>query len=1067
MDRPAAGPRCRSGRRALARAILPIFLLLAAGTSRALDPQKEIGQYIIDVWNTDNSDLPQNSVLSMVHARDGYLWIGTYEGLCRFDGRQFTVFDKSNTAEIQNNSMLVMLEGPDGALWAGTPNGLLCKRGDRFRNYTAADGLAGDFILSLALDLHGSLWIGTTQGLSRYRDGSFSKLKSTAEMDPNYISALSVDRNGTLWVGTSSGLFAYRDGPLSGDRVEARRNGRTGRFVRQVLPGGRSDNTIWSLCAARDGTLWIGTAGDLLFSLRQGKVGTYSQAQKLSGSRVRVIYEDRHGSLWVGTDNGGLDRLEGGAFTSLEQRHGLGNDSVRALVDDDEGSLWVGTFGGGLCRLKDDRYIFYNTRNGLPVDLTRSVLQDRKGDFWIGTIGGGLVRFRAGKFKVFARADGLRSLRIWSIAEGKDGAIWFGTYGGGLHRLLNGTIRVWSTRNGLANDIVRAVLAARDGSIWAGTNGGGIDVLRPDGRIFNYSRRNGLDDDFIYALAQDPEGAIWAGTYNGDLYRFSGGAINKFHPQPQASQNAVWAIHADEDGTLWIGTNSGGMIRFKNGSFRAITTRDGLYNDVAFQILEDDHGFLWMNCNKGVYRVSKAELNDFADGRIRRVRSYSFGISEGVRGVESTGPAQPAGWKSRDGKLWFPTIKGIAVVDPDYRKRNEHVPQVFIERMTVDGQADAPAVPLVIGPGRKKLEFTYTALSYLVPEKVRFRTWLQGFDRAWSAVTNQRQVSYTNLPPGSYTFRVIACNNDGKWNEVGASLGFELRPFFYQTFWFRALVALGLLLLAVLALRWRFRSLQRRERELQLLVKERTGELSRVNEELLQANRAQEEMQRIAIHDLKNPLQAIMGAAGLIQRQERGIQGGGMLAEKIALASKRMLALIDKMLEISRIESGDIKLELQQVDIGELLVLVAGGFADQVLQKEQKLELALDPRCRVMGDLEWLKEIFDNLVSNAVKFSPFRAVIRVSVQSRETTALVSVRDQGPGLTSEDKSKLFGKFQRLSARPTGGESSTGLGLSIAERLVRKHKGRIWAASEPGGGSTFYVELPRMDENGPVT
>jgi signal transduction histidine kinase/ligand-binding sensor domain-containing protein len=1029
-----------------------LSLVLAAGlffsaafACWGLDPQKDIGQYIIDVWNTESSSLPQNSVLSLVQTRDSYLWIGTYEGLCRFDGLNFTVFDKSNTAEIQNNSMLVMAEGPDGALWIGTPNGLLCRRDGSFRNYTAADGLSGDFILSLAFDLHGCLWIGTTEGLSRYQGGVFRRIQATDEGDPSYISALCADRSGTVWVGASSGLYEYR----------------YGRFIHRPLPGGQADNTIWSLCMTRSGTLWIGTAGDSLFALNQGETRVYSQAQNLAGSRVRVIFEDRLGTVWVGTDNGGLNRFEGGKFSNLGERHGLSNDSVRALVDDQEGSLWIGTYGGGVCRLKDDRYVFYNARNGLPVDLTRAVMQARNGDFWIGTIGGGLVRFSSGKFHVFGTREGVRSLRVWSIAESRDGAIWFGTYGGGLHRLQDGKITVWSTRNGLANDIVRAVLAARDGSIWAGTNGGGIDILRPDGRILNFSRRNGLNDDFIYALFQDRDGVIWAGSYNGDLYRFSEGALAILHPHGEATHNAIWAIHADKDGVMWIGTNSGGLIRYKNGVFRAITTRDGLYNDVAFQILEDDHGFLWMNCNKGVYRVSKDELNDFADGRRRRVTSFSFGISEGVRGVESTGPAQPAGWKSRDGKLWFPTIKGVAVVDPDYRKRNEQVPRVCIERMLLDGRAADLDRPLVIGPGRRKLEFAYTALSFLVPEKVRFRTRLVGFDPGWSAETGQRQVSYTNLPPGRYTFRVIACNNDGKWNEEGASLAFVLRPFFFQTFWFQALSALGLLLLAVLALRWRFRSLQRRERELQELVRERTAELSRVNEELLQANRMQDEMQRIAIHDLKNPLQTIMGAAGLIQRQNREIQGGGMLAEKISLASQRMLALINEMLEISRIESGDIKLELQKVDIGELILLAASGFAEQVQQKEQKLDLDLQPRCFVMGDLEWLKEIFDNLISNAVKFSPLRAVITVTARCAGANVLVGLRDQGPGLTAEDMSKIFGKFQRLSARPTGGESSTGLGLSIAERLVRKHGGRIWAESEPGRGSTFFVELPRAE------
>ena len=551
-------------------------------------------------------------------------------------------------------------------------------------------------------------------------------------------------------------------------------------------------------------------------------------------------------------------------------------------------------------------------------------MQDRQGDIWIGTIGGGLVRFHAGKFQVFGAREGLRSLRVWSIAQSIDGAIWFGTYGGGLHRLQDGKVRVSSTADGMANDIVRAVLAARDGSIWAGTNGGGIDILRPDGRIVNFSRRNGLGDDFIYAIAQDRAGAVWVGTYNGELYRFRGEEITAFRPHGDRSQNAIWTIHPDDDGALWIGTNSGGLVRYKDGRFRTIDTRDGLYNDVVFQILEDDRGYFWMNCNKGVFRVSKKELNDFADGRIPRIHSLSFGISEGVRGVESTGPAQPAGWKSRDGKLWFPTIKGVAVVDPDYRKSNENVPPVLIEKMTVDGLALDLARRPLIDPGRKKLEFTFTALSFLVPEKNRFKTMLSGFDRGWSAETGQRQVSYTNLPPGRYVFRVIACNNDGIWNLAGASLGFELRPFFFQTFWFWSLTALGLLILAAAAVRWRLRRLRRRERELETLVHERTGELSRVNEELLQANRLQDEMQRIAVHDLKNPLQAIMGSADLIRRRDSQAQASVQLAEKISQASQRMLALVNEMLELSRMETGDIKLELQAVDIGALLAQVAG-----------------------------------------------------------------------------------------------------------------------------------------------
>jgi signal transduction histidine kinase len=338
---------------------------------------------------------------------------------------------------------------------------------------------------------------------------------------------------------------------------------------------------------------------------------------------------------------------------------------------------------------------------------------------------------------------------------------------------------------------------------------------------------------------------------------------------------------------------------------------------------------------------------------------------------------------------------------------------------------------------------------------------LKGFDHDWSAETSQRQVSYTNLPPGQYSFRVIACNNDGKWNLAGASLPFELQPYFFQTFWFWSIAVLCMLLLGVMAFRWRFRRLQRRGRELETMVNERTGELSRVNEELLKTQKMQDEVQRIAVHDLKNPLQTIMGYADLLCRQNPESPAGVRLGGEISQASKRMLTLVNEMLEISRIETSDIKLDLQAVDIGALAVQVADGFANQMLNKGQKLDLAVEPGCLAMGDPAWLKVIFENLISNAVKFSPGQASITVAVNCRGKAALVTVKDHGPGLTADDKKRLFGKFQRLSAKPTGGESSTGLGLSIAEQLVRRHGGRIWAESEIGQGSAFYVELPRLE------
>ena len=846
--------------------LLAFFFFLAAGPSWALDARKDIGHFIIEYWATDNSDISQNSVLSLLQTRDGYLWAGTYEGLCRFDGRHFTVFDKSNTPEMRNNGMLVMAEGPDGALWVGTPNGLLCRRNGAFRNFGAGDGLASDFILSLCPDADGGLWIGTTRGLSRYRDGTFSSLNAQAGLELSYVSALCVDRDGTLWVGTSTGLVSYR----------------AGRFTRHALPGGKAGNTVWSLCASRDGTIWIGTAGEWLVSYRRGEIRSYSEKEGVSGSRVRVIYEDSNGILWFGTDNGGLNRLDGGVFTYLLQRHGLSNDSVRSLFEDHEGSLWVGTFGGGLNRLKDDRYIFYNTRNGLPVDMTRAVMQDRDGDFWIGTIGGGLVRFGPGGFRVFGARDGLASPA------------------GVVHR-------PGQRRRHLVRHLRRrpAPPAGRQGH-------GLVDAQRHGQR--HRARRPGCQRRFHLGRHQRrrrrhpaprwPHRQLQPPQRPGRRFRLRhrpgrqgrrlGGDLQRgvvplsrrqdHHLPPNQRQYAERHLG---DPSRWRRRPVARHQQRRPGALQEWGVPHHRYpqRPVQRRGVPDTRGqprlFLDELQQGGLPRQQK---------RVERFRRRTHpaasipspsAFPKGCAGSRARArPSRPAGKAatascgSRPSRAWpwsTPTTANATSSCPRYSSS-------AWPSTTRPSTASRPWSS-VRGAGRS---ISPSPPSATLSRKNRFKTMLRGFDRDWSAETGQRQVSYTNLPPGSYMFRVIACNNDGEWNRDGASLRFTLRPYFFQTPWFRTLAALAVLLLAALAFRLRFRSLRRRERELEVVVGERTKELSRVNEELVQANHVQEELQRIAVHDLKNPLQAIMGAADLIKRRNPELAGGVMLAEKIS-----------------------------------------------------------------------------------------------------------------------------------------------------------------------------------------
>ncbi len=755
-----------------------IFMLGAKCLLWPLDPGKEINQYNQKIYSTEEG-LPQSSILSIIQTKDGYLWMGTYEGAARFDGIQFRIFNKSNTPEMESNRIKTLFEDSMGNLWIGTSKGLLRYSQGKFKKYTTEHGLSNDFVLSITEDQSGSIWVGTTHGLNRLKEKTFTISVYTEKqgLSHNYISALVVDDEGSLWIGTSGGgLNVYRNGELKQCSKEI------------GLPGNEDIRVLYK---RRTGGIWVGTSGNGLIYIKNGKSRVYSKKEGLSGHDIRALFEDSHGILWVGTNGQGLNRFKNGSFSFSASDHGLLNRPIRAILEDREGSLWIGT-RDGLSQLNDGKFIIYNKRNGLPEDSVRTVYEDRKKNTWIGTVNGGLVRFRDNNFKTFGLKEGLLSEHIWTIAEKGDGSTWFGTYGGGLHCLKNSKIiRTYTTRNGLSNNIVRAVFVDHSDNIWVGTNGGGVDVLK-NGKFINYNSKTGLSDDFVYAISEDSEGDIWIGTYNGNINRFNKGKFTVYGVNDGLTGHAIWTIYPDDERTLWIGTDGGGLLRFKNNKFMRFTMKDGLYNDLAFQVLEDHSGNLWMNCNQGIYRVRKKDLDDFAKGKIKRIPCLSFGKSEGIKSTECSGPAQPAGLCSSEGKLWFPTIRGVVVFDPEHIKINKTVPPVVIEEMQVDGETvytypGTPGETINLGAGKHRIEFKYTGLSFTISERMRFKYKLEGYDERWMDANTKRSVSYTNIAPGDYTFRVIACNSDGIWNNKGALFSFALEPLFWQTWWFRIL----------------------------------------------------------------------------------------------------------------------------------------------------------------------------------------------------------------------------------------------------------------------------------------
>jgi signal transduction histidine kinase/ligand-binding sensor domain-containing protein len=756
----------------------------------ALEPATPLENYATQSWAME-SGLPQNTVQALAQTTDGFVWIGTEAGLVRFDGVSFTVFDRNSTPALPGNDIRCLLADADGALWIGTSTGLARWDGGMVRVFTAQDGLPGNNIRALQAAGDEGVLVSTESGDIgdvEIRRGQVMTVHLDMLTSPN--SALEV-------------LFSAR------------------------LPDG-------SDAQANVSTVTL---------MQPGKESQWTVGRELPGSRIQALFVDREGSLWIGT-NGGLARWVAGKLQLLPATDPLARASVLALMEDREGDLWVGTESDGLHILRDQRFRVMGTREGLSSDNTTAVVEDGAGTLWVGTAGDGLNALRENGSAVapvrgYTVRDGLASDVILSLAAGANGDLWVGTPDG-LSRIRTGRVTTFTSADGLPDDFIRSLLIDTDGSLWIGTRRGLVHWLNaggPAGKMQIYRQANGLGSDLVGAMTRDARGDLWVATLAG-LSRLQGGAITNFTIANGLSSNVVTALLAEADGALLIGTEDRGWDAWDGRSFSAARREDadgdagsGANQTPVHAILDDGRGHLWFATRDGIARCdaiqsSAAECAHWTE----------FGAADGLRSREMASNSHPSAWRSHDGLLWFTTPKGLVEVDPAHFAINPLPPPVALERFVVDDQDHPLALRaadsrLRVEAGHVHFEFDYAGLSFIAPQKVRYRYMLEGFDRNWTDAGARRAAYYTNIPPGRYTFRVQAANNDGVWNTQGAALAFELRPHFYQTLWFYLLLLAAAVLAVVLVIKGRLR---RAEREFQAVSRERSRIAREIHDTLAQ-----------------------------------------------------------------------------------------------------------------------------------------------------------------------------------------------------------------------------------------
>ncbi len=1043
MGRPAAckdvplrlgvgRPDVEPGRLKAGVVLLVAWLILWSGASRAT-AKDATADFVTRSWRTETG-LPQNTVNALAETRDGFLWIGTNGGIARFDGarlRHFGLHEGLGSVRIS-----ALAEDSTGKLWVGTTGGGVSRwENGRFTTYRGGEGFpsVGD-ILAIAADRDGGVWFGTSDSLILWRDGAFRVVGEREGMPPKQVLALAVDGAGAVWAAVlGEGVMKW-----NGSRFEK--------------PGtGASPKDAYCLAADPDGSVWAGYGNGELWQWKVGAWKKFTPAEGVPNGSIGALAVDQSGNLWLGARGHGIFRKQDDRFVSIPVG-GEENDLwVNALLVDRHGSIWGGALTSGLYRFSKRIVQFVEMKAVTRTAGVTTVTSDANGKIWVIGNSEGVSILEGGKLTKVESSAIPRGFFAYCGLSDKDGTIWVG----GEQRLIefrNNEPAKAYLEPPIRGEALRSLCVDGD-SLWIGTYHSALLRKDADG-VRLIAERNSFGGS-ITSIAVESPGVLWIGSFGG-LFRWDKGVTQSWGERDGLMTRSILAMHRETDGTLWLGTMGGGLARMKNGRIAHISTRHGLIDDVVSQIVPDDFGCLWLGTNRGIMRIDRSELEAVAEGSATEVHPIIIDRNDGLISEQCMSGRSPLAYKSREGRLYFPMARGVAILDPkDFQGNFSKSPiHALIEEIRVDGQVIQGSPQPELGPGPHRIEISYTAPVLHGGEWVRFRHRLEGIDREWVVANGQRRASYDALPPGRYVFSVCAADGPGEAEESTASLAFTVQPHFWQSLWFRGT---GLMLLAASAGAAAWGYLRRKHRmQIQALERERAQQA-----ELAHAGRVAllGELSASIAHELKQPLAAILSnaQAGIRFLKNDNVGEVQAILSDIAEADRRASEIIGRMRDMTK--KGEAQLETRDLnaDLHQVLMLIRSDLLERNVSVSTELAPSLPT---IRGDHIQLQQVLLNLIMNgcdamqSVPSEERRLVIETSRHGAEF-ARVSVIDHGSGVSPEVIDRIFDPFYSTKSH------GLGMGLSICQAIVKAHGGKLWAVNNAERGATFHFTL-RLEE-----